>query len=88
MAMVQRLGAPGRNRFQRPDRPATLGRLSRDLDWRAELKRHDDKAELERLRLATSTGRPWTSEPFLKKLETDLGRRLHALAPEDRGNPH
>ncbi len=61
--------------------PQRWAALSRDLDWRAELKRHDDKAELERLRLATSTGRPWTSEPFLKKLETDLGRRLHALAP-------
>lgn len=55
--------------------------LSRGLDWRAELKRRDDEDELARFRLATSTGRPWTSEAFLKKLEAESGKRLHALAP-------
>lgn len=61
--------------------PQRWSSLLRGQDWRAELKRHDDKEELERLRLATSTGRPWTSDPFLMRLETELGRRLHALAP-------
>lgn len=61
--------------------PERWSALSHGHDWRNELKRKDDEAELKRLRLATSTGRPWTSEAFLKKLENDLGKRLHALAP-------
>jgi len=53
-------------------------------DWRQYLETASD-AEMEKiLRKATLTGRPCVREGFVRKTETDLGRRL---LPRPRGQP-
>ncbi len=52
--------------------------------WKQTLTGRDDPADMEALRLWTSSGRPWGSNRFVGKLETRLGRRLRPLP---RGRP-
>ena len=56
-------------------------RLAADTDWRDLLRRREDAEFAARLDMATSTGRPLTTPRFLERIETELGRRLHALPP-------
>jgi len=53
-------------------------------DWRAKLSVPEGKAFLSEIRAKTHRGRPLGSDRFISKLETVLGRRLHALS---RGRP-
>ena len=50
-------------------------------DWKAQLRTASDEIEVERLRRHTTTGRPLGGDRFIARLETKLGRRLHALPP-------
>jgi len=52
----------------------------RTTDWRGELERPQDDVAAEKIRSATSTGRPLGSESFVDELETRLGRPLRAQA--------
>jgi len=54
-------------------------RLATPGQWRTLLVHPEDPAELARIRLSTSTGRPLADEPILSRLEHRLGRRLRAL---------
>ena len=63
---------------------AAWSKLARGRDWRAELSRAEDEADLEELRRRTHTGRPLGSDGFLKNLEDQLGRRLR---PRTVGRP-
>jgi len=53
-------------------------------EWRETLREQDDEAELARMRLSTSRGRPLGSDRFVAKLERLLNRRLRPLP---RGRP-
>ena len=53
-------------------------------DWQARLSLPDDETFLAEIRAKTHRGRPLGSDSFISKLETLLGRRLHALS---RGRP-
>ncbi len=53
-------------------------------EYRKFLRKHDSEKE-QKIRQATSTGRPLGSEGFIKKLERKLSRRL---LPGKAGRPH
>ena len=50
-----------------------------EKEWQSELKRGIDKAQVDRIRLSTHTGRPLGTDGFLSKLEKMLGRRVRPL---------
>jgi putative transposase len=50
-----------------------------ELDWEAELAEKIEPAQIQRIRIATHTGRPLASDSFLSKLERMVGRRLRPL---------
>jgi len=58
--------------------------FARGLDWEGQLVEGLDTAETNRIRLATSRGRPLASDALLAKLEHKLGRRLQ---PRPVGRP-
>ena len=54
-------------------------KLISEKEWQNELKRSIDKAQVDRIRLNTHTGRPLGTDSFMSKLEKMLGRRVRAL---------
>jgi len=57
-------------------------------EWRARLRRREDRETVLAIRSSTHTGRPLGSDTFLSKLERALGRRVRALPigrPTKRG---
>jgi putative transposase len=56
-----------------------------DLEWwKGQLAVPERGKDVRQFRLCTSRGRPWAGEAFLRKWETNLGRRLRPLP---RGRP-
>ena len=60
------------------DLAAWRERMSPEV-WRTELQHGDEEPGLCAVRLKTQTGRPLTTDRFLAKLESRLGRRLRPL---------
>jgi len=50
-----------------------------EKEWQSELKSGIDKAQLDKVRLSTHTGRPLGTDSFMSKLEKMLGRRVRPL---------
>jgi hypothetical protein len=60
------------------------GLLAGIEDWAAWLRRSEDRATLERLRLYTRTGRPLGNDAFVERVEAATHRRLK---PQPHGRP-